>query len=250
MINSCSCCHLQNKSAPHSPINTLYLSCLTLFHFMQWILLDLANSMLIQTLIHINRIIILVSIIHDPFSCHNSSMPYLQRGREGWGKENEKKIRRKLLNVKASPFSPTTSPLSLSIIQLSLQIFAMWFFSMAFGYGIKQVNWWFLPVNATPESLKCIDAVPARSLIHHTNHQWIGTTAHRQYKRNFAYIQFFGYGSKASKCFTTIISTNSWLMNSSQVNSKATSNCNTTCSMSNFLQNQSCTCYVGLCDSM
>ena len=118
MINSCSCCHLQNKSAPHSPINTLYLSCLTLFHFMQWILLDLANSMLIQTLIHINRIIILVSIIHDPFSCHNSSMPYLQRGREGWGKENEKKIRRKLLNVKASPFSPSTSPLSLSIIQL------------------------------------------------------------------------------------------------------------------------------------
>ena len=192
--------------------------------------------MLIQTLIHINRIIILVSIIHDPFSCHNSSMPYLQRGREGWGKENEKKIRRKLLNVKASPFSPSTSPLSLSIIQLCHSKFFLWFFSMAFGYEIKQVNWWFLQVNATLESLKCMDAVPAHSLIHHSNHQWIGTTAHWQYKRDFPCIHFFGYCNKAPKCFTTIISTNSWLMNSSQVNSKATSNGYTTCSMSNFLE--------------
>lgn len=193
--------------------------------------------MLIQTLIHINRIIILVSIIHDPFSCHNSSMPYLQRGREGWGKENEKKNTQKATKCKSFPlltFHFPTKPFHHSIV--SLQIFSVWFFSMAFGYEIKQVNWWFLQVNATLESLKCIDAVPAHSLIHHSNHQWIGTTAHWQYKRDFPCIHFFGYCNKAPKCFTTIISTNSWLMNSSQVNSKATSNGYTTCSMSNFLE--------------
>ena len=128
--------------------------------------------MLIQTLIHINRIIILVSIIHDPFSCHNSSMPYLQRGREGWGKENEKKNTQKATKCKSFPlltFHFPTKPFHHSIV--SLQIFSVWFFSMAFGYEIKQVNWWFLQVNATLESLKCIDAVPAHSLIHHSNHQ-------------------------------------------------------------------------------
>ena len=189
MINSCSCCHLQNKSVPHSSINTLYLSCLTLFHFMQMNFTRPGKYHANSDLIHTNRIINPVSIIHDPFSCHNSSMPYLQRGREGWGKENEKKNTQKATKCKSFPLLTYHFPTKLfhhSIV--SLQIFAVWFFSMAFGHGIKQVNWWFLPVNATPESLKCIDAVPARSLIHHTNHQWIGTTAHRQYKRNFAYI--------------------------------------------------------------
>lgn len=205
--------------------------------------------MLIQTWFTSIGLLILVSIIHAPFCCHNSSMPYLQRGREGWGKEIEKKKTQKATKCKSFllTFHFPTKPFHHSIV--SLLIFSLWLFSMAFGYGIKQVNWWFLQEN-TPESLKWIDAVPARSLIHHSNHQWIGTTAHWQYKRDFPYIHFFGYCSKAPKCFTTIISTNSWLMNSSQVNSKATSNSYTTCSMSNFLENQSCTYYVGLHDSM
>ena len=207
--------------------------------------------MLIQTwFTSIGLLILLASSMHHFAAITHQCLICRVEGRGG-GRKMKKKRTEKATKCKSFPlltYHFPTKPFHHSIV--SLQIFAMWFFSMAFGYGIKQVNWWFLPVNATPESLKCIDAVPARSLIHHTNHQWIGTTAHRQYKRNFAYIQFFGYDSKASKCFTTIISTNSWLMNSSQVNSKATSNCNTTCSMSNFLQNQSCTCYVGLCDSM
>lgn len=145
MINSCSCCHLQNKSAPQSPINTLYLSCLTLFHFMQ--VNFTASIMLIQTWFTSIGLLILVSIIHAPFCCHNSSMPYLQRGR-GVGEGNWKKKCRKLLNAKVSPFSPfhfPTKPFHHSIV--SLLIFSLWLFSMAFGYGIKQVNWWFLQVN-------------------------------------------------------------------------------------------------------
>ena len=132
---------LQNKSVPHSSINTLYLSCLNLFHFMQMNFTRPGKHHATSDLIHINRIINPVSIIHAPFYCHNSSVPYLQGGREGGGRKTKKKRTEKATKCKSFPlltYHFPTKPFHHSIV--SLQIFAVWFFSMAFGYGIKQVN--------------------------------------------------------------------------------------------------------------